>query len=356
MEETTMANIPTPPNALLQTNATVATSASKEACGLRVRLFHPSTRQKLLAFASLLALVVFFSVANPNFLQASNLISILQSTAVNGVLAIACTFVIITAGIDLSVGTMMTFCAVMAGVFLTYWGLPIYFGIFAAIFFGALCGWTSGMLVAKLKVPPFIATLGMMMLLKGLSLVISGARPIYFNDTPSFSHISQESLVGDLIPALPIPNAVLILFLVAIGAGIVLNKTVFGRYTVALGSNEEALRLSGVKVDFWKVMVYTFSGAICGIAGLLIASRLNSAQPALGQGYELDAIAAVVIGGTSLSGGAGTILGTLIGAFIMSVLINGLRIMSVAQEWQTVVTGVIIILAVYMDMLRRRRQ
>jgi ribose transport system permease protein len=234
--------------------------------------------------------------------------------------------------------------------------MPIYLGIVAAIFFGAMCGWVSGVLVAKLKIPPFIATLGMMMLLKGLSLVISGTKPIYFNDTPGFSSISQESLIGSLIPVLPIPNAVLILFLVAITAGVVLNKTIFGRYTFALGSNEEALRLSGVNVDFWKIAVYTVGGAICGIAGLLIASRLNSAQPALGQGYELDAIAAVVIGGTSLSGGSGTILGTIIGAFIMSVLINGLRMMSVAQEWQTVVTGVIIILAVYMDILRRRRQ
>ncbi|GAC1334971.1 MAG: ABC transporter permease [Collimonas sp.] len=323
---------------------------------LKTRIFHPATRQKLLAFASLLVLLVFFSFASPNFLQVDNLVSILQSTAVNGVLAIACTFVIITAGIDLSVGTLMTFCAVMAGVFLTYWGMPIYAGIAAAIVFGALCGWISGVLVAKFKIPPFIATLGMMMLLKGLSLVISGTKPIYFNDTPGFSSISQESLIGNLIPALPIPNAVLILFLVAVAAGIVLNKTIFGRDTFALGSNEEALRLSGVNVDFWKVAVYTFSGAICGIAGLLIASRLNSAQPALGQGYELDAIAAVVIGGTSLSGGTGTVLGTIIGAFIMSVLINGLRMMSVAQEWQTVVTGVIIILAVYMDILRRRRQ
>jgi len=186
--------------------------------------------------------------------------------------------------------------------------------------------------------------------------VISGTRPIYFNDTEGFSAIAQDSLIGDLIPSLPIPNAVLILFIVAIAASVILNKTVFGRYTFALGSNEEALRLSGVKVDFWKVAVYTFSGAICGIAGLIIASRLNSAQPALGQGYELDAIAAVVIGGTSLSGGTGTILGTIIGAFIMSVLVNGLRIMSVAQEWQTVVTGVIIILAVYLDILRRRRR
>jgi ribose transport system permease protein len=319
-------------------------------------LFNPATRQKLLAFASLLALMAFFSVASPNFLQADNMVSILQSTAVNGVLAIACTFVIITGGIDLSVGTLMTFCAVMAGVFLTYWGMPIYAGIFAAVLFGALCGFTSGMLVAKLKIPPFIATLGMMMLLKGLSLVISGTKPIYFNDTPEFSTISQDSLIGYFIPSVPIPNAVLILFLVAIAASIVLTKTLLGRYTFALGSNEEAVRLSGVNVAFWKIVVYSLSGAICGIAGLLIASRLNSAQPALGQGYELDAIAAVVIGGTSLSGGTGTIMGTIIGAFIMSVLINGLRIMSVAQEWQTVVTGVIIILAVYTDILRRGRQ
>jgi ribose transport system permease protein len=313
----------------------------------RAWLFNPATRQKLLAFASLLALMVFFTLASPNFMQADNLVAILQATAVNGVLAIACTFVIITGGIDLSVGTLMTFCAVMAGVVLTYWGLPIWWGVLAAIVFGALCGFVSGWLIARLKVPPFIATLGM--------LVISGTKPIYFNDTPEFPYISQESLIGWLIPALPIPNAVLILFVVAVGASLVLNKTVLGRYTFALGSNEEAVRLSGVNVDFWKIVVYALNGAICGVAGLLIASRLNSAQPALGQGYELDAIAAVVIGGTSLSGGTGTILGTIIGAFIMSVLTNGLRIMSVAQEWQTVITGVIIIAAVYTDILRRGR-
>lgn len=320
---------------------------------VKTALFNPATRQKLLAFASLIALMVFFTFASPNFLTTDNLVSILQSTAVNGVLAIACTFVIITAGIDLSVGTLMTFCAVMAGVVLTNWSMPLPLGILAAILFGALSGFTSGVLIAKLKIPPFIATLGMMMLLKGLSLVISGTRPIYFNDTPGFTAIAQDSLIGELLPSLPIPNAVLILFLVAIAASLVLNKTLIGRYTFALGSNEEAVRLSGVNVVFWKIVVYTLSGAVCGIAGLLIASRLNSAQPALGQGYELDAIAAVVIGGTSLSGGTGTILGTIIGAFIMSVLINGLRILSVAQEWQTVVTGVIIILAVYTDILRR---
>ena len=147
----------------------------------------------------------------------------------------------------------------------------------------------------------------------------------------------------------------LILFLTAFAASYVLQRTVLGRYTFALGSNEESVRLSGVNTDAWKMAIYALNGAICGIAGLLIASRLNSAQPALGLGYELEAIAAVVIGGTSLSGGRGTILGTLIGALIMAVLTNGLRILSVAQEWQTVVTGAIIILAVYADMVRRRR-
>jgi ribose transport system permease protein len=145
------------------------------------------------------------------------------------------------------------------------------------------------------------------------------------------------------------------MFALAIVASVVLNRTALGRYTFALGSNEEAARLSGVNVDGWKMAIYALAGGITGIAGLILASRINSAQPALGQGYELEAIAAVVIGGTSLSGGIGTILGTIIGAFIMSVLTNGLRILSVAQEWQTVVTGVIIILAVYADILRRNR-
>jgi ribose transport system permease protein len=142
---------------------------------------------------------------------------------------------------------------------------------------------------------------------------------------------------------------------IAVISGFILNKTVLGRYTFALGSNEEAIRLSGVNVDRWKIVIYSLCGLLCGIAGILIASRLNSAQPALGTGYETDAIAAAVIGGASLSGGAGTILGTVIGAFIISVLTNGLRILSVPQEWQIVVTGGIIIFAVYMDILRRRK-
>jgi len=317
--------------------------------------FGAQARQKALAFASLIVLMVYFSFASPAFMQTDNMIGILQSTAVNGVLAVACTFVIITGGIDLSVGTLMTFTAVMTGVVMTYWGLPLWLGVLAAIGTGILSGVISGTLTAKMKIPPFIATLGMMMVNKGLALVVASDKPIYFTDNDSYALISQGSIIGDIIPAVPIPNAVLILFILAIVASITLNRTALGRYTFALGSNEEAVRLSGVNVDAWKITVYGLGGAICGIAGLLISSRLDSAQPALGQGYELDAIAAVVIGGTSLSGGSGTLLGTIIGAFIMSVLTNGLRIMSVAQEWQIVVTGLIIIVAVYADILRRRK-
>lgn len=326
------------------------TAATPGKPGVRISgAFH-----RLLAFSGLIALVVVFSLASPNFMQTQNVLAILQATSVNGVLAIAATLVIITGGIDLSVGTLMTFCAVITGVILTYLGMPLPLGIVGSILAGTASGLLSGTIIAKLKVPPFIATLGMMLILKGLSLVISGTRPIYFNDTPGFTQIAQGSIVGSLIPALPIPNGVMILFGVALLAAFVLSKTALGRYTFALGSNEEAVRLSGVNVDRWKIAVYAVAGAICGVAGLLISSRLNSAQPALGQGYELDAIAAVVIGGTSLSGGRGTVLGTLIGALIISVLANGLRILSVAQEWQTVVTGSIIILAVYADILRRR--
>ena len=321
------------------------------------RLSGGQAKQKLLAFASLIALILVFTVLKPDaFMTEDNIIGILQSTTVIGVLAIASTFIIITSGIDLSVGVLMTFCAVMAGVFMVNWGMPLMLGAPCAIAVGALCGTVSGLAITKLRVPPFIATLGMMMLLKGASLIITATRPIYFSDVNGFDQIALGSLIGDLIPSLQIPNGVLILFVMAALCAVVLNKTALGRYTFALGSNEEAVRLSGVNVDRWKIIVYAFSGGICGVAGLLIASRLNSAQPALGQGYELDAIAAVVIGGTSLSGGVGTILGTIIGAFIMSVLINGLRIMSVAQEWQMVLTGLIIILAVYTDNLRRNKK
>jgi ribose transport system permease protein len=164
------------------------------------------------------------------------------------------------------------------------------------------------------------------------------------------------SYLGSIIPGFDIPNGVLIMFGSAIIAGLILSKTNLGRYCFAIGSNEEAARLSGVNIVLWKTAIYAVGGLFVGIAGVVMAARLNSAQPALGYGYELDAIAAAVIGGTSMSGGEGTILGTIIGAFIISTLTNGLRIMSVPQEWQIVVTGVIIISAVYLDILRRRKK
>ncbi|PZD95809.1 ABC transporter permease [Paenibacillus sambharensis] len=305
--------------------------------------------QKLLAFASLILLVLFFSLASENFFRFDNLIGIMLSTAVIGVLALGSTFVIITGGIDLSVGTVMTFSAVMTGVVISFWGLPIPFGIAGGILTGMLCGFISGWFVARMQIPPFIATLGMMMVTKGLALVVSGTRPIYFNDTPGFSKLAMGTILG-------IPYAVFVFFGLAILAGIVLNKTIIGRYNFALGSNEEATRLSGVNVRNWKIAIYAMTGIFSGIAGILMASRLNSAQPALGAGYELEAIAAVVIGGTSLSGGRGSILGTVIGALIMSVMTNGLRILSVPQEWQIVLVGLVVVLAVYADILRRRKK
>ncbi|AIQ36077.1 ribose ABC transporter permease [Paenibacillus sp. FSL R5-0345] len=307
-------------------------------------------KQKLLAFASLIILVIVFSIASSNFFQFSNLVGILVSTAVIGVLALGATFVIITGGIDLALGTVMTFSSVMVGVIITFWGLPVPLGIVGGILAGALCGFISGLMVAKMNIPPFIATLAIMMVTKGLSLVITGAKPIYFNDDPIFAKIAM----GKMIPG--IPNTIIIFLLLGVIASIILSKTIIGRYNFALGSNEEATRLSGVNTVKWKIVIYTITGIFSGIAGILMASRLNSAQPSLGTGYELEAIAAVVIGGTSLSGGVGSILGTIIGALIMSVLTNGLQIMSVAQEWRTVIVGVVIIIAVYADILRRRKQ
>ena len=319
-------------------------------------VFRSDAIQRLLAFGALIVMIIVFSVASPNFLQFNNVIGILLATAINGVLALGVTYVIISGGIDLSIGTVMTLSAVISGVLITNMHLPVPVGIVGGILTGGLAGVANGILIARFHIPPFIATLGMLNVAKGFALVISGLKPIYFNDTPEVNQSAMGSLIGSVIPGLAIPNIVLVLFGAALVASLVLSKTVLGRFTFALGSNEEAARLSGVSVDRWKIAVYTTCGLFAGLAGVLIAARLNSAQPALGQGYELDAIAAAVIGGTSLSGGEGSILGTVIGAFIISTLTNGLRILSVPQEWQIVVTGGIVILAVYLDVVRRRQR
>jgi ribose transport system permease protein len=318
-------------------------------------LFRSDAIQRLLAFGALIAIIVFFSVASPNFLQFDNFVGILLATAVVGVLALGVTFVIITGGIDLSIGTVMTLSAVITGVLITNMHVPVIVGILGGVATGGLAGLANGTLIARFKIPPFIATLGMLNVAKGLALVISGLTPIYFSSTPEFNEGAMGSVVGGILPGVAIPNIVLVFFGAALVASLLLTKTVLGRYTFALGSNEEAARLSGVSVDVWKAAVYVLCGLFAGLAGVLIGARLNSAQPSLGFGYELDAIAAAVIGGTSLAGGEGSILGTVIGAFIISTLTNGLRILSVPQEWQTVVTGGIVIIAVYLDIIRRRQ-
>ncbi len=313
--------------------------------------------QKFLTLGVLILLFVVFSLASPNFMTRGNMNSILLATAVNGILAVGVTFVIITGGIDLSIGTGMTLTAVVTGYFVTVAGVPAWAGIFVGLLAGALMGLINGVVIAKMKVPAFIATLGMMMIAKGMSLIISSAKPFYFSLEPdAVGFVFQDLAKSTIFPnSLQIPMGAIIFIIAALLASVILNKTLLGRYNFSIGSNEKATKLSGINTDFWLIMIHILTGAFVGLAGVIMASRLNSAQPALGQGYELDAIAAVVIGGTSLSGGKGSISGTVIGAFLMSTLLNGLRILSVPQEWQTVFTGVIVIGAVFVDIYRRNK-
>jgi ribose transport system permease protein len=320
-----------------------ATATPDDRSPLRARL------QQLLAFASLIVIFAFFSLASPDFLNYANVTAILFSTVVIGTLALGTTFVIITGGIDLSIGTGMALCAVISGVLIVNTGLPILLGVLGTVIFGGVIGLVNGVNVSLLRLPPFIATLAMMLVAQGLALVISNSTPIYFSDAPGYIKISTGHLFG-----VNFPNAVLVLAVVAAISIVLLNKTVLGRYTYSIGSNEEATALSGINTRRWKIIIYTLAGLFTGLAGVMISARLGSAQPATGMGYELQAIAAVVIGGTSLSGGKGSIVGTLIGALIISVLNNGLQIMSIPQEWQNVILGCVILVAVYADMARKR--
>lgn len=316
--------------------------------------------QKFAALASLFGLTVVFAFVSDAFLSVGNGMTVaLQVTSI-AYLGIGATCVIITGGIDLSVGAILALSGVVSALAVKA-GAPVPAGMLAGVLVGALCGVVNGVAVTWLRLPPFIATLGMMLVARGVALQITDAKAIGgLGD--SFAELGNGSLwrvatVGaDGFPDVSfpgIPYPVLLMVLLAVAVAVMLNRTTLGRHLYAIGSNSEAARLSGVNVRGVTLFAYVLSGTLAGLTGCVLASRLVTAQPSEGLMYELDAIAAAVIGGTSLSGGTGTILGTIIGAFIMSVLTNGLRIMSVAQEWQTVITGVIIILAVYTDILRR---
>ncbi|UJP09978.1 ABC transporter permease [Microbacterium sp. KUDC0406] len=342
------------------TTTVVQTAVNENTQKGRITAALRNSVQQSLALGTLVVLFVFFSIFGSNFTSSSNIENILMSTVLVGVLALGTTFVIVTGGIDLSLGFGMTLCSVMMGTVITAWGLPVWMGVLGALITGALIGLINGLNITFLRLPPFIATLAMMMIAQGLALVISQVKPITF--VPEVR--KQVTGIVQFDPILAwtdgyfagLPSGVLIFIVLAVFAYLVLNKTILGRYTFAIGSNEEATRLSGVNTRRWTIVVYVFAGVFIGIAGVLLTARLGSAQPTAGAGYELQAIAAVIIGGTSLLGGRGSIVGTVIGAFIMSILINGLRSMSIQTEWQYILTGLVILIAVFFDSLRNRNK
>jgi len=315
---------------------------------------HEIEFKKVFSFFVLAVLLLFFGLASSRFFSYFNMISILTTVSINGLLAIGMTFAIINGGIDLSVGTVMAISSTMVGYSLVTWKLPVPTAILIAMTTGTTFGFVNGFFVAKVKVPPFIASLGTMMIASGISILITTARPIHLVSFENFTVIAQGSLISYLIPGFRMPNSILIFILATVVASLVLRRTIFGRYVYAIGSNEEAVRLSGVKVDRYKIFVYMTSGLFAGIAGIMMSARLGSAQPVMGSGYELNAIAATVLGGTSMSGGEGGVVRTVIGVTIMTVLLNGMRIIGIDSTWQMVVTGVVVILAVTVDALKKK--
>ncbi|ROS01651.1 ribose ABC transporter membrane protein [Sinobacterium caligoides] len=301
----------------------------------------------LLEYKSLIALLVFVAIVsmiNPHFFSVANLLNILRQTSVNAIIAVGMTCVILTAGIDLSVGSVLALtgavCATMVSADVSIWIV-----IPTTLVLGGLLGAGSGLVIAKGLVQPFIATLATMTLLRGATLVYSDGRPISLGSGASaeaFSYIG-----GGYIAGIPVP--IIIAAVVFIVAWYLLNHTRLGRYIYALGGNEAATRLSGISVDRVKIAVYAISGVAAALAGMLVTSRLYSAQPTAGASYELDAIAAVVLGGTSLAGGRGKIIGTLIGALIIGILNNALNLMDVSSYYQMIAKALVILLAVLVD-------
>ncbi|MFI7384660.1 substrate-binding domain-containing protein [Streptomyces sp. NPDC049813] len=297
------------------------------------------------ALTALIVLVIALSALSGDFLTTDNLLNIGVQAAVTAILAFGVTFVIVSAGIDLSVGSVAALSATVLAWSATNHGVPVVLAVVLAVATGVVAGLVNGFLIAYGKLPPFIATLAMLSVGRGLALVLSDGSPIPFPD--SVSHL------GDTLGGwLPVP--VLVMIVMGLIAAVILGRTYIGRSMYAIGGNEEAARLSGLRVKKQKLVIYALSGLFAAAAGIVLASRLSSAQPQAADGYELDAIAAVVIGGASLAGGTGKASGTLIGALILAVLRNGLNLLNVSAFWQQVVIGVVIALAVLLDTLRRK--
>ncbi|HAS8153057.1 ribose ABC transporter permease [Vibrio vulnificus] len=293
---------------------------------------------------ALLFLIVVVSFLNPNFFTVDNILNILRQTSVNAIIAVGMTLVILTAGIDLSVGSVLALCGAFAASLVSM-EVPVLIAVPTALLAGAALGAISGVIIAKGKVQAFIATLVTMTLLRGVTMVYTDGRPIStgFTDTAdAFAWFGTGYALG-------IPVPVWLMVIVFAAAWYLLNHTRFGRYVYALGGNESATRLSGINVDKVKIGVYAICGLLAALAGIIVTSRLSSAQPTAGMGYELDAIAAVVLGGTSLMGGKGRIMGTLIGALIIGFLNNALNLLDVSSYYQMIAKAAVILLAVMVD-------
>ncbi len=302
--------------------------------------------QRLLPFATLAALFVGLAIASPHFLTGPNLSTVVRQTAVINIMALGMTLIIISGGIDLSVGSILALGGFI-GTRAMAQGYPIPAGIAIGIGAGALCGMANGLFITQLKVNPFIVTLGTMGIYRGLTLLISNGLPVH-QIPRAFSFLGSGDLLG-------VPLVLWILLACAVMMHLVLEHTRMGRYAFSIGSNPDAAFYSGIPVPFHVTWVYALAGGLTGLSGMIEASRLMSGQPTAGQGYELQAIAAVVIGGGSLRGGEGSVLGTLVGAFIMGLLSDGSDLLGINPYWQQVIIGAVIIVAVWLDELRKRR-
>ena len=290
----------------------------------------------------LILLTILITLLNPNFIQPSNILNLLRQVSINALIAFGMTFVILTGGIDLSVGSIVALSSVLMAGMMTSGVNPL-LSILIACLLGGLMGAVNGLLITVGKMSPFIATLGTMTMFRGLTLVYTNGNPITgLGDSDLFRMIGRGYILG-------IPVPIIIVIIVFLLLYYLLHKTPFGRHTYAVGGNENAAFISGIKVNQVKTIIYSLSGILAAIAGLILTSRLNSAQPMAGESYELDAIAAVVLGGVSLSGGKGRLLGTLIGVLIIGTLNNGLNLLGVSSFYQQVVKGLVIIIAVLLD-------